>query len=199
GERHPAGARTGRDLLWERVPARRRRRHRLLGPRPARRRVARAAHDGAGGPGGRHRRAARPLLPAVLVESGGDGRLLRALDPAAAGVPAGSGRFPAPRDRPAGRARRRSRLQPLRRRPGRPPGEPDIDLHAGLLRYLLLALALLWVLAALQGRRAAFLLAGVVFVLVASGFWIAALGRPYGLFVDPEITRREANMSVAVA
>jgi len=80
-----------------------------------------------------------------------------------------------------------------------PPGEPDIDLHAGLLRYLLLALALLWVLAALQGRRAAFLLAGVVFVLVASGFWIAALGRPYGLFVDPEITRREANMSVAVA
>jgi hypothetical protein len=80
-----------------------------------------------------------------------------------------------------------------------PPGLPDADLHAGLLRYLLLALALLWVLAALQRRRAAFLLAGVLFVLVASGFWIAALGRPYGLFVDPEITRRAANMSVAAA
>lgn len=80
-----------------------------------------------------------------------------------------------------------------------PPGVPDADLHAGLLRYLLLALALLWALAALRARPAAFLLAGAAFVLVAEGFWIASLGRPYGLFLDPSFTRRAADMSVAAA
>jgi len=80
-----------------------------------------------------------------------------------------------------------------------PPGVPDADLHAGLLRYLLLALALLWALAALRARPATFLLAGAAFVIVAEGFWIAALGRPYGLFLDPGLTRRAADMSVAAA
>jgi len=80
-----------------------------------------------------------------------------------------------------------------------PPGVPDADLHAGLLRYLLLALALLWALASLRARPATFLLAGAAFVIVAEGFWVAALGRPYGLFIDPEITCRAADMSVAAA
>lgn len=80
-----------------------------------------------------------------------------------------------------------------------PPGVPNADLHGGRLRYVLLALTLLWVFAALRGRRPAFLLAGVAFVLVAEGFWVAALGRPYGLFLDRELTRRAAAMSVAAA
>ena len=80
-----------------------------------------------------------------------------------------------------------------------PPEVPNADLHAGLLRYLLLALALLWGCAALRSRRATFLLAGVAFVVVAEGFWVAALGRPYGLFIDPELTRGAADMSVAAA
>jgi hypothetical protein len=80
-----------------------------------------------------------------------------------------------------------------------PPGVPDADLHAGLLRYLLLALAVLWALAAVRARPACFLFAGAAFVLVAEGFWIMALGRPYGLFLDPAITARAANMSVAAA
>jgi hypothetical protein len=82
---------------------------------------------------------------------------------------------------------------------GLPPGVPDADLHAGLLRYLLLALALLWALVAGRARPALAVLVGIVFVLVAEGFWVLTLGRPYGLFLDPVLTRRAADMSVAAA
>ncbi|PYQ16799.1 MAG: hypothetical protein DMF80_03495 [Acidobacteria bacterium] len=82
---------------------------------------------------------------------------------------------------------------------GVPQGVPDPALHAGLLRYLLLALALLWVLAAGRSRPGLSLLAGVTFVLAAEGFWVLALGRPYGLFLDAALTRRAADMSVAAA
>ena len=80
---------------------------------------------------------------------------------------------------------------------GVPQGVPDPALHAGLLRYFLLALALLWVLAAGRSRPGLSLLAGVTFVLAAEGFWVLALGRPYGLFLDAALTRRAADMLLA--
>jgi hypothetical protein len=74
---------------------------------------------------------------------------------------------------------------------------PDPLHHVSLLRYLLVALALLWS-AAILGRRPLLSLAAVVlFVEAAIGFWVLALGRPYGSLVDPEATRLLAAASVA--
>jgi hypothetical protein len=78
-------------------------------------------------------------------------------------------------------------------------GVPNAVLHVVALRWALLLLALLWAAAAARGRSVAVLGAGLLFAFVASGFWVFALGRPYGLFVDPAATRAAAEASVVSA
>jgi hypothetical protein len=79
------------------------------------------------------------------------------------------------------------------------PGVPDVERDVVLLRYTLLALAVVWSVLRARGHPARALLAGLAFVLLAHGFWAMALGRPYGLFVDPQITRCAGDVSVAAA
>lgn len=78
-----------------------------------------------------------------------------------------------------------------------PPGLPDVDRDVVLLRYGLMLLVVLWSVLRARGRPALALLAGLAFVLMAHGFWALSLGRPYGLFVDPQITRCAGDVSVA--
>jgi len=82
---------------------------------------------------------------------------------------------------------------------GLPEGVPDAVSGLAPLRYVLLTLALAWAAAALVGGRRRMLLAGLVFATTAAGFWVLALGRPYGLFIDPQITRAAAEASVVAA
>ena len=82
---------------------------------------------------------------------------------------------------------------------GIPEGVPDVVSHLVLLRYVLVLLALVWAAAALMGGRRRMLLAALAFTTAATGFWVLALGRPYGLFIDPDITRAAAEASVAAA
>lgn len=73
------------------------------------------------------------------------------------------------------------------------------DPTLALLRYALILLALVWSVLRARGRPGLSLVAGLVFVLLAQGFWAVSLGRPYGLFVDPQITRCAGDASVAAA
>lgn len=82
---------------------------------------------------------------------------------------------------------------------GLPEGVPDAVFNVVALRYALIVLALVWAAAALKGRGLAVLGAGILFAAVATGFWVLALGRPYGLLVDPGITREAAQASVVAA
>jgi len=82
---------------------------------------------------------------------------------------------------------------------GLPEGVPDPVFNVVALRYVLLLLALVWAAAAAKGRALAVLGAGLLFTAVAVGFWLLALGRPYGLLVDPSITRAAAEVSVVAA
>ena len=79
---------------------------------------------------------------------------------------------------------------------GLPEGVPDAVFHVIALRWTLLLLALVWAAAAARGRNRAVVGAGLLFATVATGFWVLALGRPYGLFVDPAATRAAAEASV---
>jgi len=80
-----------------------------------------------------------------------------------------------------------------------PPGVPDVEHDVVLLRYALLLLALLWSFLRARGHPVLALLAGLAFALLAQGFWAATLGRPYGLFLDAQITRCAGDVSVAAA
>jgi hypothetical protein len=82
---------------------------------------------------------------------------------------------------------------------GLPEGAPDAVFHVIALRWILLLLALVWAVAAARARSLAVLGAGLLFALVATGFWVLALGRPYGLLVDPSATRAAAEASVVSA
>jgi hypothetical protein len=73
------------------------------------------------------------------------------------------------------------------------------DPSLALLRYALILLALVWSVLRARGRPGLSLLAGLGFVILALGFWAMSLGRPYGLFVDAEITRCAGDASVAAA
>ncbi len=75
---------------------------------------------------------------------------------------------------------------------------PVVATSVAGLRYLLVALALLWGLLALR-REGLMVLGGVVFALVATGYWSLALARPRGLLVDPEATAWAAQASVVLA
>ena len=80
-----------------------------------------------------------------------------------------------------------------------PPGVPDLLGDAPALRYVLVLLAMAWALLVARTRPWLGLLAGIVFFEVAAGFWVAGLGRPYGLLADPAVTRRAAEVTVAGA
>ena len=82
---------------------------------------------------------------------------------------------------------------------GLPAGVPDVLGQVASFRYLLVVLAVVWALAAARLRPWLALLFGVVFFEVATGFWVLGLGRPYGLLVDPTVTRRAAEIGVASA
>lgn len=85
-----------------------------------------------------------------------------------------------------------------------PPGgllglpAPDPVAHVALFRYLLCALALGWAAVVWRARRPFWTAAGAGFVLAAFGFWIAAMGRPYGVLDDRAATLRAAQVAVAV-
>jgi hypothetical protein len=80
---------------------------------------------------------------------------------------------------------------------GLPAGADPVE-HIALLRYVLCALALAWAAVVWRARRPWWTVAGSLFVLAAFGFWIAVLGRPYGVFEDRAATRRAAEIAVAV-
>jgi hypothetical protein len=82
---------------------------------------------------------------------------------------------------------------------GLPEGVPDAVFDVVGLRYALVLLALVWAASLLRARGLTVLGAGLLFTGVAVGFWVLALGRPYGLFVDPAITRAAAEVSVVAA
>ena len=79
---------------------------------------------------------------------------------------------------------------------GLPEGVPDAVIDVVALRWALVLLALVWAVAAARGRGVTVLGAGLLFTAVGAGFWVLALGRPYGLLVDPAITRAAAEASV---
>lgn len=81
---------------------------------------------------------------------------------------------------------------------GLPPGVPDPVAHVALLRYVLCALALGWAAVVWRARRPWWTIAGSAFVLAAFGFWVAALGRPYGVLDDRAATLRAAQVAVTV-
>ncbi len=81
---------------------------------------------------------------------------------------------------------------------GLPPGLPHPS-HGAALRWGLLGLAWVWAAVALRTRSHAALLPGLAFGAVAVGFWVLALGRPYGLLVDAASTRPAAAAAVIAA
>jgi hypothetical protein len=92
---------------------------------------------------------------------------------------------------------------PLGARPaallGLPDGFPDVVYHLGGHRYLLFALAALWLVMIARGRQRLAVAAGCVYAVAAVSFWTLVLGRPYGLLIDPGSTRRAAAISIAAA
>jgi len=82
---------------------------------------------------------------------------------------------------------------------GLPPGFPDPVLDIAGLRWVLVLLALAWALLIARSRPRWALLAGLVYVGAAVGFWVLALGRPFGLMLDPTTTRWAAEVSVGAA
>jgi hypothetical protein len=80
---------------------------------------------------------------------------------------------------------------------GLPAGFPSLPGGAVALRYLLCALAVAWAMLLLRGRAAWAVLCGAAAVGLVMGFWAAALGRPYGVLIDEDLTRRAAQVAVA--
>jgi len=82
---------------------------------------------------------------------------------------------------------------------GLPGGSPDAVLDVAAFRYLLLMAGLLWVVEVALERRAASLVAGALFSMLAIGFWCLALQRPFGVFAEAGATQRAAEIAVASA
>lgn len=80
---------------------------------------------------------------------------------------------------------------------GLPPAATGRGLDVALLRYLALTLVALWCWSLARGQRGLALSLGVVCVAISTGFWVLALGRPWGVLVDPGATRTAAEVSVA--
>lgn len=73
----------------------------------------------------------------------------------------------------------------------------DLAGHVASYRYVLFFVAMLWAALVARARPVVGLFAGLVYVEIALGFWVMSLGRPYGLFEDPAITRQIAQASVS--
>jgi hypothetical protein len=80
---------------------------------------------------------------------------------------------------------------------GIPAGLADAPADVIHLRYVLLLVAVGWAVLMARGRLWLAVLAGTAFLEIVLVFWIASFGRPYGVLVDPEITRRAADAAVA--
>jgi len=80
---------------------------------------------------------------------------------------------------------------------GLPPGLPSLPGDTVALRYLVAGLVVAWAALLARGRSSWAAVCGAVTVALVMGFWAAAFGRPYGLFVDDEVTRRAAQTAVA--
>lgn len=79
---------------------------------------------------------------------------------------------------------------------GLPPGAPDPVWHVAFGRDLLVVLALAAAACEARGRRTQALGIAIVFAVLATGFWAAALGRPYGVLSDPGTTWWAADVAV---
>jgi hypothetical protein len=75
-------------------------------------------------------------------------------------------------------------------------GLPDIVGYGVALRWTLMLLVAGWAALSLRSRTPVVLLAGMVYATAAVGFWSLALARPYGLLLDPDVTRWAAQVSV---
>lgn len=86
-------------------------------------------------------------------------------------------------------------------RPGDLLGLPAPDLVQDLaaFRYAMVALALAWALIIIRVRPLVATLFGTIHAAAGVTFWTLALGRPYGLLIDPHVTRRVAECAVAAA
>lgn len=69
--------------------------------------------------------------------------------------------------------------------------------YVSTLRYLLAVTAFVWVRAVVMRRARSAAAAAGVFAMLATGGWFAMLQRPWGLFVEPTVTREAARCAVA--
>jgi hypothetical protein len=80
---------------------------------------------------------------------------------------------------------------------GLPPGVPSPTWDVAWWRDLLVLAALAAAWCEGRARRGAALGFAILFALLAVGFWVAALARPYGVLVDAPTTTWAAEVSVA--
>jgi hypothetical protein len=80
---------------------------------------------------------------------------------------------------------------------GLPPAFAGRGVDVALLRYVLLGLVAAWCWALARSRRRLALVLGVACVTLATGFWVLALGRPWGVLVDAGATRAAAQVAVS--
>jgi hypothetical protein len=80
---------------------------------------------------------------------------------------------------------------------GLPPGVPSPTWDVAWWRDLLVLAALAAAWCEARTRRGAALAFAILFAVLAVGFWVAALARPYGLLVDARTTAWAADVAVA--
>jgi hypothetical protein len=78
-----------------------------------------------------------------------------------------------------------------------PPGVPSPTYDVAWWRDLLVLVALAAAVCDARARRGAALGLAILFAMLATGFWICALARPYGVLVEAGITTWAADVSVA--
>ncbi len=80
---------------------------------------------------------------------------------------------------------------------GLPAGVPSVTYDLAWWRDLLALVALAAGLSEARARRGAALGFALAYGVLGVAFWVAALGRPYGVLIDPDATRWAADVSVA--
>ena len=84
-------------------------------------------------------------------------------------------------------------------RPGDVIGLPDLSAHVALFRWLVVALSVAAAVSLVRGKNVQAVMAAVAYSILAVGFWVLALGRPYGVLVEPKLTMQAADRAVAAA
>ena len=82
---------------------------------------------------------------------------------------------------------------------GLPPGVPNPLYDLGLWRDLLFVVAAVAGAAEWKGRPRTAFVTAIAFGVLAVSFWVFALGRPYGVLLDPAATRWAADVAVAAS